>query len=584
MELGRYMPQSELDEVDHYERMRLADSIAYTSRDMTTEARNAGFLPLAMLAQSVKGGYPEVQKQIYGLLCESDTLQKCVDEWTAFNAALDAGQDLLRFRFYRPKEILERLRDLQREPLHFTVADGFTPDRQFFISADEIDEVLREGSGNTDYRLGVYAFYATHKDKAEREKYLKDYHGEYSGHCGGNDNITRIRGKGIEFSHGSITAPYAKVTLKWPEAAKRIGELISQNKFLSDADRAAMPKYEREQLARKIVNFFMDTPEDVIDLSTLYMRIYFLGMPFFMLYNYGAAILRAVGDTKRPLVFLIISGCANALLNLFFVIICHLSVAGVGIGTVISQLISCILVLRCLYQTEGSYQLRFSKLSIKGEYLKQIFQVGLPAGIQSTVINFSNVLLQSSVNSFGSIAMAGYTAANNIFGFLYVTVNAVTQACMSFTSQNYGVGKWKRMDRVLIDCLILSFVAMMILGNSAYFFGPKLLTIYTSNSKVIQCGMEILLYTTVTYFLCGFMDLFPGALRGMGRSGVPMILSIIGTVGTRIVWIFWIFPNHRSLDILFISYPASWIITIVLQVICYYFVRKQLYAKMRAEA
>ena len=180
--------------------------------------------------------------------------------------------------------------------------------------------------------------------------------------------------------------------------------------------------------------------------------------------------------------------------------------------------------------------------------------------------------------------MAGYTAANNIFGFLYVTVNAETQACMSFTSQNYGVGKWKRMDRVLIDCLILSFVAMMILGNSAYFFGPKLLTIYTSNSKVIQCGMEILLYTTVTYFLCGFMDLFPGALRGMGRSGVPMILSIIGTVGTRIVWIFWIFPNHRSLDILFISYPASWIITIVLQVICYYFVRKQLYAKMRAEA
>lgn len=264
LDLGRYMPQSELDEVEHYERMQLADSIAYTSRDITKEAREAGFLPLAMLAHSVKGGYPEVQKQIYGLLCEADTLQKCVDEWGAFNDALDAGQDLLRFRSHRPKEILQRLRDLQREPLHFTVADGFTPDRKFFISADEIDKVLREGSGNTDYRLGVYAFYATHKDKAEREKYLKDYHGEYSGHCGGNDNITRIRGKGIEFSHGSITAPYAKVTLKWPEAAKRIGELISQNKFLSDADRAAMPKYEREQLARKIVNFFMDTPEDVV--------------------------------------------------------------------------------------------------------------------------------------------------------------------------------------------------------------------------------------------------------------------------------------------------------------------------------
>ena len=264
LELGRYMPQSELDEVDHYERMQLADSIAYTSRDITKEAREAGFLPLTMLAHSVKGGYPEVQKQIYGLLCEADTLQKCVDEWEAFNAALDAGQDLLRFRGYRPKEILQQLRDLQREPLHFTVADGFAPNRQFFISADEIDKVLRGWDGSTDYRLGVYAFYATHKDKTEREKYLKDYHGEYSGHSGGNDNLTHTRGKGIEFSHGSITAPYAKVTLKWPEAAKRIGELISQNKFLSDADRAAMPEYEREQLARKIVNFFMDTPDDVV--------------------------------------------------------------------------------------------------------------------------------------------------------------------------------------------------------------------------------------------------------------------------------------------------------------------------------
>ena len=188
----------------------------------------------------------------------------------------------------------------------------------------------------------------------------------------------------------------------------------------------------------------MDTPDDVINLSTLYMRIYFMGMPFFMLYNYGASILRAVGDTKRPLFYLIVAGIANAGLNMCLVIIFHLGVAGVAIGTVISQLISSILVLRCLYRSETSYQLRFSKLKIQKEYLKQIFQVGIPAGIQSTVINFSNVLLQSSVNSFGSIAMAGYTAANNIFGFLYVTVNAVTQACMSFTSQNYGVGKWKR--------------------------------------------------------------------------------------------------------------------------------------------
>lgn len=325
----------------------------------------------------------------------------------------------------------------------------------------------------------------------------------------------------------------------------------------------------------KIVLSLMGTPDNVIDLSTLYMRIYFVGMPFFMLYNYSAAILRAVGDTKRPLLFLIISGATNAVLNLILVIVFHLGVAGVAIATVISQFISCVLVLRCLWKSQGSYQLRFSKLMIKKYYLKQIFQVGIPAGIQSTVINFSNVLLQSSVNSFGSTAMAGYTAANNIFGFLYVAVNSITQACMSFTSQNFGAAKKKRIDRVLADCLILSVAVALILGGGAYIFGNQLLRIYTSDPQVIQCGMDILLYTTVTYFLCGIMDLFPGSMRGMGYSLVPMILSIVGTVGMRIVWIFWVFPQHRSLDILFISYPASWILTIAMQVVCFYFVRKK---------
>ena len=263
----------------------------------------------------------------------------------------------------------------------------------------------------------------------------------------------------------------------------------------------------------------MGTPDDVIDQSTLYMRIYFMGMPFFMLYNYGAAILRAIGDTKRPLLFLIISGLINAALNMLLVIYCHMAVEGVAIATVISQLISCILVLWCLYKSEGSYQLRFSKLQIKGVYLKQIFQVGIPAGIQSMIINFSNVLLQSSVNSFGSTAMAGYTAANNILGFLYAAVNSITQACMSFTSQNYGVGKYKRMDKVLIDCLILTVVVAGLLGCGSYLLGPEILRIYTEEEKVIRCGMEILSITTVPYFLCGIMDLFPGALRGMGYAG-----------------------------------------------------------------
>ena len=319
----------------------------------------------------------------------------------------------------------------------------------------------------------------------------------------------------------------------------------------------------------------MATPGDVINLSAVYMRIYFMGMPFFMLYNYGAAILRAVGDTKRPLVFLIAAGLTNVVLDLLLVIVIPLGVAGVAIGTVASQMISSILVLRCLYKSEGSYQLRFSKLKIRWVYLKRIFQVGIPAGIQSTVINFSNALLQSSVNSFGSTAMAGYTAANNILGFLYAAVNAVTQACMSFTSQNYSVGKQKRMDRVLLDCMLLSAGVSAVIGVGAYVFGSQILRIYNTEPEVIQCGLEILSITTVPYFLCGIMDLIPGALRGMGHSAVPMVLSVIGTVGTRIVWIYGVFPQHRSLHFLFISYPGSWIITIAMQAVCFWFVRKK---------
>lgn len=335
-------------------------------------------------------------------------------------------------------------------------------------------------------------------------------------------------------------------------------------------------------LARFALNL-MGTPNDVIDQSVLYMRIYFLGMPFFMLYNYGAAILRAVGDTKRPLFFLVISGMTNAVLNLVLVIVFHMGVAGVAIGTIVSQLISSILVLRCLYTSNTSYRLYFSKLGIKTQYLKQIFQVGIPAGIQSTVINLSNALLQSSVNSFGSVAMAGYTAANNIFGFLYMSVNAVTQSCMSFTSQNYGVKKLKRMDRVLLDCMILSVGVTLTLGCGAYFFGLELLKIYTSDADVIRCGVEVLAFTTVPYFCCGIMDLLPGALRGMGYSGVPMILSIIGTVGTRIVWIFGLFPAHRSLSFLFISYPVSWILTILMQAVCFCFVRKHVHQSVNRD-
>lgn len=318
------------------------------------------------------------------------------------------------------------------------------------------------------------------------------------------------------------------------------------------------------------------TPDDIIGQAVLYLRIYFFGMPFFMLYNYGAAILRAVGDTKRPLMYLIAAGTANAVLDLVLVIIFKMGVAGVAIGTITSQFISCVLVIRCLCKTDAIYKLYISKLRIKKYYLIQILKVGLPAGIQSTVINFSNVLLQSSVNSFGEIAMAGYTAANNILGFLYVSVNSVTQACMSFTSQNYGVRKFKRMDKVLADCAILSIIVSVVIGGGSYLLGHQILGIYTKQEDVIQCGMEILSISTIPYFLCGLMDMIPGSMRGVGYSAVPMILSIIGTVGTRLVWIYGVFPEHRSLYVLFMSYPVSWGLTIVMQAICLVFVRRKI--------
>lgn len=328
----------------------------------------------------------------------------------------------------------------------------------------------------------------------------------------------------------------------------------------------------------------MDTPSNVIELATLYMRIYFVGMPFFMLYNYGAAILRAVGDTKRPLIFLVVSGVTNACLNLLLVIVFKMDVAGVAIATVISQMISCVLVLICLYKTDAVYQLRFKKLRIKWEYLGQIFRIGIPAGIQSTLISFSNVLLQSSVNSFGSIAMAGYTAANNVLSFLYMGANSITQACMSFTSQNYGARKPKRMDKVLIDGLILQVVICLTLGVLAYVFGNQVSNIYTDDPNVIKCSVEILALTTVPYFLCGFMDTFPGVLRGMGRSTVPMILCLLGTVGVRILWIYCFFPHNRTLGYLFVSYPVSWIATIVMQLIYYIFIRKEVHKELNVSS
>ena len=334
-------------------------------------------------------------------------------------------------------------------------------------------------------------------------------------------------------------------------------------------------------LGARTILIWMQCPANVLDLATLYLRIYFAGMTATMLYNFGAALLRASGDTQRPLYYLFASGVVNVILNLVFVIYFHMDVAGVALATVISQCISAALVVRCLVKETGPLRLDFRQLKIYPIKLKQIMQVGIPAGIQGMLFSLANVTVQSSVNSFGEVIMAGSSAAISIEQFIYSNINAFYQANVAFTSQNYGAGKTKRMDRVLIDCLILSCAFSLTMGCCAWFFGPQLLRIYTESSAVISCGVEILSFTTVTYFLCGIMDLIPGALRRMGRSAVPMILSIIGTVGTRIVWIFWIFPYHRSLDILFLSYPVSWILTILMQVICFFIVRKSVHADMK---
>ena len=260
LDMGRYMPQSEIDRTAEYEYKTLAETLALTARDFSEEAKAAGYAPTVRLALSAKGGFPETERQLMELLKDPDMLGRITDEWAAFVAAHEQNRDLMRFRFYRPKEILQKLQDLQREPIVFRAAEGYEPMRRFFISTDEIDKVLRGGEQNSDYRLGVYAYFATHKDAREREKYLKNYHGEYSGYHGGNDNRT-YTSKGLSFSHGDLTTPYAKVELSWGKITKRITELISAEQFLSEADRAAMPDYEIRQLAREIHSFFYDTPE-----------------------------------------------------------------------------------------------------------------------------------------------------------------------------------------------------------------------------------------------------------------------------------------------------------------------------------
>ena len=338
-------------------------------------------------------------------------------------------------------------------------------------------------------------------------------------------------------------------------------------------------------LARQLL-VWTASPAEVIGLATVYLRIYFCGMPANMLYNFGAAILRAQGDTRRPLYFLSIAGVTNVALNLLFVIVLEMSVAGVALATIISQYISALLVLQCLIRDKGALRLDLKKLGLDKRVIIRICQVGLPAGFQGIVFSLSNVVIQGSINSFNSTAIvAGSSAASNIEGFVYVCPSSFYQAALTFTSQNYGAGKCGRVDRILLLTQIYGMTSAAVLGLLAYGFGAPLASIYAPGEpEVIEWAVVRMGYICRFYFICGAMDTMVGILRGLGYSVVPMVVSMLGACGTRLLWIATVFqmPQFHTPQVLFLSYPISWLITAATHFTVFLVVRKRAYARAAA--
>ena len=327
---------------------------------------------------------------------------------------------------------------------------------------------------------------------------------------------------------------------------------------------------------------WMDTPEDVIDQAALYLRIYFIGSPCMLVYNFGAAILRAVGDTRRPLYFLSLAGAVNVVLNLVFVIGFDLGVAGVALATIISQTISAWLIVVCLMHNTGAFRLVLRELKIDQEQLGLILRIGVPAGVQSMMFSFSNVIIQSSVNSFGSAVVAGNTAAANLEGFVYACLDAVAQTSMSFSSQNLGAGRLKRIDRVILQCMGIITALGLVLGVGAYLSGHWLLRIYTPDEQVITFGLYRMSVVITTYFLDGWMDCLACSIRGLGSSIAPMIVCAVGACLLRIVWVATLFRWVPTQLCLYISYPVSWTVTSAALLACLLVIRKK--ARGRAAA
>lgn len=323
--------------------------------------------------------------------------------------------------------------------------------------------------------------------------------------------------------------------------------------------------------------------------SVIYLKIYFIGMPFNMLYNFAAAVLRAVGDTKRPLYFLTISGLLNVILNLIFVIFFNMSVEGVALATIISQIVSCILIMIALYRSKECYRFRFKELKISKDELIEIAKIGLPAGIQSSIFSISNVIIQTSVNQFGPIAMNGNSAASSVEGFVYTAMNSVYHASLAFTSQNVGAKKVSNIKKSMWYSLAIVTMFALCLGIPLFIFGKYALNLYTDIPAEIEVGYIRLHYLCLPYFLCGIMDVMVGVLRGIGYSTIPMIVSIVGVCGFRIAWIFGVFyqntnfSNVADLNLLYVSYPISWIITFLVHLTCYFILSKKVFKRITDE-
>lgn len=320
----------------------------------------------------------------------------------------------------------------------------------------------------------------------------------------------------------------------------------------------------------------MGTPEDIINLSVLYMKIYFISTPATMVYNFAAAILRAAGDSRRPMYYLIITGTLHVIFNLFFVIVLHMSVAGVACATVISEYLSMLLIMNCLSRCDGAIRFVPKKMHIYGDKLKAIVRIGLPAGMQGLLFSISNVLIQSAVNSFGSTMVAASAASSNIENYIGTTMNAYYNSAISFTGQNMGAKKYDRIDDIAKVCTILIFATWIILGGMILLSGRQLLGVFTSDPEVIKLGMLRMKIMIVVYFTCGTMNVYPGLTRGMGYSIMPMLCTLIGACILRIVWLSTIFAWYHTEIILFVCYPVTWALAGLGQVGIFFYARRQI--------